>query len=52
MRKTCFLLLMVFLAACVLHGQARPRLAILPFTGENAGDAESIAEFFSYQEAI
>ena len=32
--------------------QTRPRLAILPFTGGTAEDAETIAEFFSFQEEI
>jgi len=35
-----------------LFAQNRPRLAILPFTGSNAEDAESIAEFFSFEPEL
>jgi tetratricopeptide (TPR) repeat protein len=40
------------LSAVSLGAQARPRLAILPFTGVDTEDAETIAEFFSYEDAI
>ncbi|MDR1901319.1 MAG: SUMF1/EgtB/PvdO family nonheme iron enzyme, partial [Treponema sp.] len=50
-RFTVFFLLSVCLAAG-LCAQAKPRLAILPFTGGNAEDAETIAEFFSYEDEI
>ena len=36
----------------MLTAQVRPRLAILPFTGDNAEDAEAIARFFSYEPEI
>jgi formylglycine-generating enzyme required for sulfatase activity len=51
MKRTIALLFMM-LAACALYAQDRPRLAILPFTGSNAEDAETIAEFFSYEREI
>ncbi|MDR0877368.1 MAG: SUMF1/EgtB/PvdO family nonheme iron enzyme, partial [Treponema sp.] len=42
------------MALCVmtLAAQAKPRLAILPFTGGATADAEAIAEFFSYEDEI
>jgi TolB-like protein len=49
-RVTVFLLLA--LSAASLYGQAKPRLAILPFTGGSPEDAETIAEFFSYEDEI
>jgi formylglycine-generating enzyme required for sulfatase activity/TolB-like protein len=46
----------VFLALALLgaslYAQGKPRLAILPFTGAVVEDAESIAEFFSYEDEI
>jgi TolB-like protein len=44
-------LVLGFLAAG-LFAQVKPRLAILPFTGAVVEDAESIAEFFSYEDEI
>ncbi|MDR1029457.1 MAG: SUMF1/EgtB/PvdO family nonheme iron enzyme [Treponema sp.] len=35
-----------------IQPRIRPRLAILPFTGGSPEDAESIAEFFSYEAEI
>jgi formylglycine-generating enzyme required for sulfatase activity len=56
------LILCVFFAVlgCTTSGPGRapaqakpkPRLAILPFTGGSPEDAETIAEFFSYEEEI
>jgi tetratricopeptide (TPR) repeat protein len=44
----------LFLALTVtaLSAQTKPRLAILPFTGAVVEDAESIAEFFSFEDEI
>jgi hypothetical protein len=54
--KTCslrmHLCVLLALLALPVFGQAKPRLAILPFTGAVTEDAESIAEFFSYEEEI
>jgi formylglycine-generating enzyme required for sulfatase activity len=44
--------LSLVLTVTALSAQTKPRLAILPFTGPAAEDAESIAEFFSYEEEI
>ena len=52
MKKILLLMALFLVAVCVLFTQNRPRLAILPFTGSNAEDAESIAEFFSFESAI
>jgi parallel beta-helix repeat protein len=49
--KTIAFLLLV-LSAVSLFAQAKPRLAILPFTGGSPEDAETIAEFFSFQDEI
>jgi hypothetical protein len=51
MKKSVAFIVMM-LAALAAYGQAKPRLAILPFTGGSAEDAETIAEFFSYEEEI
>jgi TolB-like protein len=51
MKRTIVLMLMM-LAACALFAQNRPRLAILPFTGSNAEEAEALAEFFSFEPEI
>jgi len=51
MKKTLLLVLLSF-AVYTLFGQTKPRLAILPFTGGSPSDAESIAEFFSFQPEI
>jgi TolB-like protein len=50
-RAGIFFVLLAAVSAGAL-GQTKPRLAILPFTGENHEDAESIAEFFSYEDEI
>ena len=53
MTKRRFLAAAMFLAAaCALHAQTRPVLAILPFTGDNPEDAASLAEFFSHENEI
>jgi formylglycine-generating enzyme required for sulfatase activity len=49
-RINVFLLLIFSIAA--LSAQTKPRLAILPFTGAVVEDAESIAEFFSFEDEI
>ena len=36
----------------IVQTRIRPRLAILPFTGGTDEDAETIAEFFSFQKEI
>jgi len=55
MKKTS-LLLAVFIAMVVLpvalFAQAKPRLAILPFTGGTGHDGETIAELFSFEPEI
>jgi formylglycine-generating enzyme required for sulfatase activity len=40
------------LSTASLFSQAKPRLAILPFTGGSPDDAETIAEFFSFEDEI
>jgi hypothetical protein len=56
MMKKARLLLIIFLAVLLLpaalFAQTRPRLAILPFTGSNTEDAETIAEFFSLDDLL
>ena len=52
MKKVYFLLLTFFVMTLALHGQTRPRLAILPFTGGSGEDGETIAEFFSSEPEI
>jgi formylglycine-generating enzyme required for sulfatase activity/TolB-like protein len=44
--------LVLLLAALAAFGQARPRLAILPFTGGTGGDGETIAMLFSYEREL
>jgi formylglycine-generating enzyme required for sulfatase activity/TolB-like protein len=51
--RICVVLLLAsVVSAAGLFAQTKPRLAILPFTGAVADDAESIAEFFSYEDEI
>ncbi|MDR0785512.1 MAG: hypothetical protein LBE74_06485 [Treponema sp.] len=57
--KTLFVFLFALVLGASLWGggkrsvvQAKPRLAILPFTGPVPEDAETIAEFFSFEEEI
>jgi TolB-like protein len=52
MKKLILTTVFAFLAAAMAFGQAKPRLAILPFTGGSPEDAETIAEFFSFEEEI
>jgi tetratricopeptide (TPR) repeat protein len=52
MRIKTIVLLLAALSAASLFAQAKPRLAILPFTEGSPDDAESIAEFFSYEPEI
>jgi hypothetical protein len=47
-----FLSLLAVLSTVSLFAQAKPRLAILPFTGGSPEDAETIVEFFSYEDEI
>ena len=51
MKYLAILLLTIFIGSG-LYAQSKPSLAILPFTGENSYDAETIAEFFSFQPDI
>jgi len=43
---------MFLAAACVLHTQAMPRLAILPFTGGGGADGETIAQLLGIQPEL
>jgi len=52
MGRRILLAAMFLAAACALYAQARPVLAILPFTGDNPEDATTLAEFFSFQDEI
>jgi len=52
MKKIALFSVLFITALCALQAQNRPRLAILPFTGSNAEDAESLAEFFSFEPEI
>ena len=53
MIKRRFLLAAILLAVtCALHAQTLPRLAILPFTGDNPEHAATLAEFFSFQPEV
>ena len=45
-------ILVFTLSAVPAYAQARPRLAILPFTGGAAGEGDTIAQFFSFQPEI
>jgi TolB-like protein len=51
MRKLMILPALLFMTA-VLFAQAKPRLAILPFTGGTGGDGETIAMLFSYEREL
>jgi TolB-like protein len=51
-RVKIIVFLLLALSAVSLFAQAKPRLAILPFTGGSPEDAETIAEFFSYEDEI
>jgi hypothetical protein len=51
-RIRTLVLLLAALSAVSLFAQVKPRLAILPFTGGSPEDAETIAEFFSYEDEI
>ena len=48
------LLAVVFFTACaaLAFSQEKPRLAILPFTGAQGDEGETIAELFSYDEQL
>ncbi|MDR1899787.1 MAG: SUMF1/EgtB/PvdO family nonheme iron enzyme [Treponema sp.] len=50
-KRICLTALITLLAFSA-QAQTKPRLAILPFTGGNTDDAESVAEFFSFEEEI
>jgi hypothetical protein len=53
-----FFLYLLFVCFCFVlpapaaFAQAKPRLAILPFTGGTGGDGETIAELFSYESEL
>jgi tetratricopeptide (TPR) repeat protein len=50
--KKFFSLILFLSAACVLFGQSKPRLAILPFTGGEGGDGQTIAMLLANQADI
>ena len=52
MRKTQLPLMLFFIMSISLHAQLKPRLAILPFTGGETKDGETIAMLLSYQPEI
>jgi formylglycine-generating enzyme required for sulfatase activity len=52
MRRTLLPLLLFFAISISLHAQLKPRLAILPFTGGETKDGETIAMLLSYQPDI
>jgi TolB-like protein len=51
MKKLMLVTVFAFVAAAVV-AQAKPRLAILPFTGGTGGDGETIAMLFSYESEL
>jgi TolB-like protein len=51
MKKQILSVVLAFITAMVF-AQTKPRLAILPFTGGSPEDAETIAEFFSFEDEI
>jgi len=50
--KKLVIVILLCLAAAVVFGQARPTLAILPFTGGSGGEGEALAELFSFDRTI
>ena len=52
MKKANLFLIIIFMLTFTLHAQAKPRLAILPFTGGAGSDGETIAELFSFEPEI
>jgi len=52
MYKKAIVALLLALCGTVAFGQAKPRLAILPFTGGTGGDGETIASLFSNEKEI
>jgi TolB-like protein len=52
MKKRILVLIVLVFAAAAAFAQAKPRLAVLPFTGGNPDDAETIAELFSFEDEI
>ncbi|GHT82789.1 hypothetical protein FACS1894137_02370 [Spirochaetia bacterium] len=47
-----FLVLLGITLPFTAYAQTKPRLAVLPLTGDNTGDAETIAELFSFEPVI
>jgi TolB-like protein len=52
MRKNALIALLLMGCTVVALSQAKPKLAILPFTGGAQGDGETIATLFSFQPEI
>ncbi|MCL2196384.1 MAG: hypothetical protein FWB77_02085 [Treponema sp.] len=52
MRRLYFLVIVIIISTVSLFAQDLPRLAILPFTGGTQEEAETIAEFFSYNRDV
>jgi TolB-like protein len=52
MMKRLMTVPVLMLVAAAVFAQVKPRLAILPFTGGSPEDAETIAEFFSFEDEI
>jgi TolB-like protein len=52
MKKLAIVIVMSITTAAAVFAQARPTLAILPFTGGSSGDGETIAELFSFDRTL
>ena len=50
--KKLAIFIVLYLAAIYAFAQARPTLAILPFTGGSGGEGEALAELFSFDRTI
>jgi len=51
-RKTIITLSLLLVCSLAAFGQARPRLAVLPFTGGTSGDSEIVTTLMSYHGDI
>jgi len=50
--KKLLVLVVLFMVTFTVYGQSRPTLAILPFTGGNVSDGETLAELFSFDRTL
>jgi hypothetical protein len=52
LKKISFTALLLICCCALSFAQAKPRLGILPFTGGEGGDGETVATLFSFQQDI